>query len=124
MKVMSSMDERRSVSPSIEANITIVDMVITGSFTEAKNYFSLNILTTEGGEIKEIEDLNGKKVEGGTTLKFTAQSDQGYEFTGWTNCLGQFGSQNPLSTVNENTTLQANLSQPQKLPPSAEWRKA
>ena len=107
------------VSPSIEANITIVkDMVITGSFTEAKNYFSLNILTTEGGEIKEIEDLNGKKVEGGTTLKFTAQSDQGYEFTGWTTSLGQFpSSQNPLSiTVNENTTLQANFSQPQKLP--------
>ena len=56
-------------------------MVITGSFTEAKNYFSVNILTTEGGEIKEIEDLNGKKVEGGTTLRFTAQPDQGYEFT-------------------------------------------
>ena len=54
----------------------------------------------------------------GTTIEVEAQPDQGYEFTGWTSSLGQFpSSQNPLSiTLNENTTLQANFSQPQKLP--------
>ena len=100
-----------------------------------KVYYTLEFIGSEGGVIidpttQEIHSdglLNSvMMVIAGTTVEVEAQPDQGYEFTGWTSSLGQFpSSQNPLSiTVNENTTLQANFSQPQKLPPSAEWMKA
>jgi uncharacterized repeat protein (TIGR02543 family) len=99
-------------SNSTEPSITLVmegNISITASFTQIINKYTLQVLSTEGGNV-DIEEEE-EEYEEGTTVEITASAEENYQFINWTDSEGNIIGEDLIIsiTIDNDIQIQANF---------------
>ena len=97
-------------SNSTEPSITLVmdgNISITASFTQIINKYTLQVLSTEGGNV----DIEEEEYEEGTTVEITASAEENYQFINWTDSEGNIIGEDLIIsiTIDNDIQIQANF---------------
>ena len=97
-------------SNSTEPSITLVmegNISITATFTQIINKYTLQVLSTEGGNV----DIEEEEYEEGTTVEITASAEENYQFINWTDSEGNTISEDLIIsiTIDNDIQIQANF---------------
>lgn len=93
-----------------EPSITLVmdgNISITASFTQIINKYTLQVLSTEGGNV----DIEEEEFEEGTTVEITASVEENYQFINWTDSEGNIIGEDLIIsiTIDNDIQIQANF---------------
>jgi uncharacterized repeat protein (TIGR02543 family) len=99
-------------SNSTEPSITLVmegNISITATFTQIINKYTLQVLSTEGGNV-DIEEEE-EEYEEGTTVEITASAEENYQFINWTDSEGNIIGEDLIIsiTIDNDIQIQANF---------------
>jgi hypothetical protein len=90
----------------MEGNISI-----TATFTQIINKYTLQVLSTEGGNVDIEEEEEEEEYEEGTTVEITASAEENYQFINWTDSEGNIIGEDLIIsiTIDNDIQIQANF---------------